>query len=266
MKFVQYLSLTTLIVVCFIACKRSTPSDQYFCKAEEVYVLEEPFQEETAIIVMYKGDDVFLLGDTVYLELPSLEHQDSVVVDSTLYYVKVKAKRGVIGWVNALELQHDRPKAVVIKPAAPVKIPPKLEAKPDPLAILDSLLTTSDSSKQELLGTYAYTSDSLNQHQFNVLAVDSSRWSFQWKMSGNCDSLLSGEAVLKGRTLAWQAADSCQYRFQWLSEQQLQISVDSSCLNRMCVPKGKLSKLKIQKERTLEQVKPDSSSQSDGPK
>lgn len=262
MKFIQFLSLTTLIAVCFIACERVLPADQYFCKAEEVYVLEEPFQEETAIIVMYKGDDVFLLGDTVYLELPSVETQDSTVIDSTEYYVKVKAKRGVIGWVSAKELQHERPKAVVVKPAAPVKIPPKVEPKPDSLAMLDSLLIKPDSLKTGLLGLYLYTSDSLTAHYFQLLAVDSSKWSFEWKMKGNCDSLLTGEAVLKGRTLHWQAADSCRYRFQWLSEHDMQISIDSSCLNQICIPKGKLSKFKMDKGIDLNQAKSDSSSQS----
>jgi hypothetical protein len=245
MKLGQLLFLTIFSILCFFACETAVPADQYFCKAEEVYVLEEAFDLESAIIVMYKGDDVLLLGDTIYKEIAPKDSLDSVRIDSSQFYVKVKAKRGVIGWVNASELQHERPKAPPTKPAAPVKTPPQVKVKVDSFAVLDSLLQAAkDSLNSSLLGSYIYLKDSSDYHSFRLFAIDSAGWSFQWKIGHQCDTLIKAKAKLNGRKLIWQSADSCKWHFEWLSENRMSIKAESNCKSAICLPKGSLSKKK----------------------
>ena len=71
-------------------------------------VLELPFDKSSAKIMIYRGDEVKLLGDTIYKK-----NSDSIVLDSSQFYVNVSAKRGVIGWVFQKDLQKDK---IVLNP------------------------------------------------------------------------------------------------------------------------------------------------------
>lgn len=98
-----YFFIVFFIVFLFVACENNDPIDVMFCKAQEVYVLEYPFDKKSAKIVIYRGDEVKLSGDTVYhVDI------DSTQIDSSDFSVKVTAKRGVIGWVHINEIQKGR--------------------------------------------------------------------------------------------------------------------------------------------------------------
>lgn len=104
----QHSPIFQLLVISFfillsISCERSVPKDVMFCKSWEVLVLEKPFDKESALIVMYRGDEVKLVGDTIYHS-----QIDSTKKDSSDFCVKVSAKRGVVGWVHIKELQKER--------------------------------------------------------------------------------------------------------------------------------------------------------------
>jgi hypothetical protein len=122
--------IVLLILSLFGACERPVPKDLMFCKAEEVYVLEYPFEKKSAKIVIYRGDEVKLIGDTVYhIDI------DSTQKDSSDFSVKVTAKRGVIGWVHIKELQKER-----ISQS-------KIKAKPKkPEAVVNPEIVEKDSS------------------------------------------------------------------------------------------------------------------------
>jgi hypothetical protein len=106
MKLAGFLIVITtfsMILLFNVACERPVPKDVMFCKSGEVLVLENPFDKESAKIVMYRGDEVKLLGDTVYHT-----QIDSTKKDSSDFNVKVTAKRGVVGWVHIKDLQKER--------------------------------------------------------------------------------------------------------------------------------------------------------------
>ncbi len=93
----------SLILLFNVACERPVPKDVMFCKSGEVLVLENPFDKESAKIVIYRGDEVKLMGDTVYhVQI------DSTKKDSSDFNVKVTAKRGVVGWIHIKDLQKER--------------------------------------------------------------------------------------------------------------------------------------------------------------
>jgi hypothetical protein len=126
-----------------IACERSVPKDVMFCKSWEVLVLETPFDKESAKIVMYRGDEVKLMGDTIYHS-----QLDSTKKDSTDFCVKVTAKRGVVGWVHVKDLQKERIANVKQRKKQPNGLSPKKEEK-----------TSNDSTdlKTDSLKTYEKT-------------------------------------------------------------------------------------------------------------
>ena len=209
----------------FYQCEHPIPKDVMFCKVEEVFVLETPFEAESAIIVMYKGDDLKLLGDTVYMEVP-----DTVEMDSSIFYVKVKAKRGVVGWVNIQDIQKERPQIAQKKPKRPkiVKkkiIPPKDTTPPAP----DSIAMT-DSLYLSLLGTYQLLADSTN-FQLQLDSLDSLQFKFNlaFKSGSDCNGNINGIVLWNGRSLNY-FQDSCQLFFL-LNADTLTIQEIGNCLN-----------------------------------
>jgi acetaldehyde dehydrogenase (acetylating) len=88
--------------LCFFGCKDQKDTFVY-CKSKELLILKNAFDKESALIVLYRGDSVQLLGDTTYI---SSENQEGRI-DSSVYYVLVKAKRGVKGWVLSSDLQKN---------------------------------------------------------------------------------------------------------------------------------------------------------------
>lgn len=137
-----------------IACERPVPKDVMFCKSGEVLILENPFDKESAKIVMYRGDEVKLMGDTVYhLQI------DSTKKDSTDFNVKVSAKRGVIGWVHIKDLQKERITNIPKNNKQKLKLPEKKEDK----VVLDSATIKIDSTSTSIQNK----SDSLTNTQKN---------------------------------------------------------------------------------------------------
>jgi hypothetical protein len=98
----------TIIMILFYSCKKKEDPSILYCKSKEVLVLELPFDKSSAKIMIYRGDEVKLLGDTIYKK-----NIDSIVLDSSQFYVNVSAKRGVIGWVFQKDLQKDK---IVLSP------------------------------------------------------------------------------------------------------------------------------------------------------
>ena len=140
MKLISFclLSIVAIVFLLNVACERPVPKDVMFCKTYEVLVLETPFDKESAKIVMYRGDVVKLLGDTMYHS-----QIDSTKKDSSDFNVKVTAKRGVVGWVHIKDLQKERVTNVNPRKKATKALPPKKEEKPKS----DSTILKSDSLK-----------------------------------------------------------------------------------------------------------------------
>lgn len=140
MKFLATLLLFLTFSVCLlhIACERPVPKDVMFCKSGEVLVLENPYDKESAKIVMYRGDEVKLLGDTVYHT-----QIDSTKKDISDFNVKVTAKRGVVGWVHIKDLQKER--ISNSKPRKKQSNP--LPAKKEEIPVIDSASLKTDSSQ-----------------------------------------------------------------------------------------------------------------------
>lgn len=88
--------------LCFFGCKDQKSAFVY-CKSKELLILKNAFDKESALIVLYRGDSVQLLGDTIYNRSENQEGR----IDSSAYYVLVKAKRGVKGWILSSELQKN---------------------------------------------------------------------------------------------------------------------------------------------------------------
>lgn len=97
------LPVITLFLILSFSCQKKENQYIMYCKSKEVLVLEQPFDKSSAKIMIYRGDEVKLLGDTIFKK-----NNDSIIVDSTQFYVKVSAKRGVIGWVFHKDLQKDK--------------------------------------------------------------------------------------------------------------------------------------------------------------
>jgi hypothetical protein len=142
----QLLAISFFIILS-ISCERSVPKDVMFCKSWEVLVLEKPFDKESALIVMYRGDEVKLVGDTMYHS-----QIDSTKKDSSDFSVKVSAKRGVVGWVHIKELQKERIRQYLQrKPASnssPLKKSEKNSADSSTLKV-DSVNTLNISNKTD---------------------------------------------------------------------------------------------------------------------
>jgi len=101
-------SVLILLITFSFSCQKKEDPYILYCKSKEVLVLELPFDKSSAKIMIYRGDEVKLLGDTIYKK-----NSDSVVLDSSQFYVKVSAKRGVIGWIFQKDLQKDK---IVLSP------------------------------------------------------------------------------------------------------------------------------------------------------
>lgn len=128
----------SLILLFNVACERPVPKDVMFCKSGEVLVLENPYNKESAKIVMYRGDEVKLLGDTVYHT-----QIDSTKKDSSDFNVKVTAKRGVVGWVHIKDLQKERISNSKPRKKQSNPLPAKKEENP----VIDSASLKTDSSQ-----------------------------------------------------------------------------------------------------------------------
>lgn len=201
------------IALLFTACEIPVPVDMVFCKSEEVFVLATPFKEKSAIIVMYKGDDLRLLGDTAYQQ-PT---EAGVPIDSSHYYVKVKAKRGVVGWVHANDLQRERPKIQTSKPKEPVIIE-KIEEASTPvsdfgLLDLDTSIVMTDSLWQLWMGTYQLPKDTSQNSEtirFVCSRRDSTTIQFEYIRTGieSCAGKEKGIAHLTFNRAVFKE-DSC---------------------------------------------------------
>jgi hypothetical protein len=132
------IAIFSMILLFNIACERPVPKDVMFCKSGEVLVLENPFDKESAKIVMYRGDEVKLMGDTVYhVQI------DSTKKDSSDFNVKVTAKRGVVGWVHIKDLQKERISNSKPRKKQSNPLPAKKEENP----VIDSASLKTDSSQ-----------------------------------------------------------------------------------------------------------------------
>jgi hypothetical protein len=128
----------SMILLFNVACDRPVPKDVMFCKTGEVFVLEHPFDKESAKIVIYRGDEVKLLGDTVYhVQI------DSAKKDSSDFNVKVTAKRGVVGWIHIKDLQKERIGSIKPRKKQSNPLPAKKEGNP----VIDSFSLKTDSSQ-----------------------------------------------------------------------------------------------------------------------
>jgi len=94
--------ILSMALLCFFGCKDQKNAFVY-CKSKELLILKNAFDKESALIVLYRGDSVQLLGDTIYNRSENQEES----IDSSVYYVLVKAKRGVKGWVLSSDLQKN---------------------------------------------------------------------------------------------------------------------------------------------------------------
>jgi hypothetical protein len=121
----------------------------------EVFVLENPFDKKSAKIVMYRGDEVKLLGDTVYHT-----QIDSTKKDSSDFNVKVLAKRGVVGWVHIKDLQKERVTNLSPRKKAINALPPKKDEKPQS----DSTILKTDSLKSSEQTIITDTSKSIQNN------------------------------------------------------------------------------------------------------
>lgn len=218
MLFRYRLLIPSLFFLLLGACETAIPDDMMFCKSEEVYVLASAFDEKSAIIVMYRGDDVRLLGDTAYQQAITPEMK----VDSSVYYVKVKAKRGVIGWVHAKDLQHDRPKIQTRKPKESVVIEkietPELTVDSSLIA-LDTLVEMNDSLWSLWMGTYTFSADSSDKPElFRIVCAqkDSMHLLFDFSRTEaeDCNHNLKGVARLQFNK-ALYSKDSCKFRIRF---------------------------------------------------
>ncbi len=206
MNLAKKIAFIILTYILSTSCDPPIPADMVFCKAEELLVLEEAFNEKSAIIIMYKGDDLRLLGDTAYALLVDSE----VLIDSSVFYVKVRAKRGVIGWVDAQKLQHERPKIAEKKPKPAIPIEKKPEPVSDSIAP-DSLATNtllSDSLKSVWVGNYSIKNDSVSIYMA-INAIDSiNRVHFDLDIDAPCQLNYKSKAVvMKGREVVYELKD-----------------------------------------------------------
>jgi hypothetical protein len=158
MKLAGFLIVITtfsMILLFNVACERPVPKDVMFCKSGEVLVLENPFDKESAKIVMYRGDEVKLLGDTVYHT-----QIDSTKKDSSDFNVKVTAKRGVVGWVHIKDLQKERISNSKPRKKQSNPLPAKKEEKPKS----DSTILKTDSLKSSEQTIITDTSKSIQNN------------------------------------------------------------------------------------------------------
>jgi hypothetical protein len=218
-RFIKYgILMPSIFLFVLIACESKVPDDMMFCKSEEVFVLESPFDDKSAIIVMYRGDDIRLIGDTAYQKAITPEMK----VDSSFFYVKVKAKRGVVGWVNAKDLQHERPKIHTRKPKESVIIE-KIEG---PTITVDSSLTSldtdivmNDSIWKLWMGSYSFAADtSDNPEIFSIICSrkDSAHIQFEFlrKNAEDCNTSLKGIMALQFNEAVYRK-DSCKINIRF---------------------------------------------------
>lgn len=248
-SFLQYWNKTNLISIAVLfflmmSCNRPVSKDVMFCKAEEVLVLALPFDPESAIILMYKGDEVKLLGDTAYAEVP-----DSVEMDSSDFYVRVRAKRGVKGWVHQRELQAERPHSPPKQPARPVRPSDIAKSKKDTVQ-KDSLSLPSDSLQQTFVGNYRLA----KANRLLTVQVDSAEGSVV-----QVEIVLSDEDDCQGewRGLArWEGPqaflqkDSCTISLQFKAS-RLSLKSKGSCFeNEACSLNAELQRVVVDSSAT----------------
>lgn len=232
-----FLSYCFFVIFCcllalFAACERPVPKDVMFCKSQEAFVVETAFDEKTAIIVMYKGDEVRLMGDTAYL--PAL---DSSKVDSSDFYVKVTAKRGVVGWVNKKHLQHERIKQKNKPRKAAEANLPKKEEKPDSNAIdsASATLFTFGTYNAELTGGIALSAE------IDTLPDDKRRFRLIISAPEACKKEWTGELKIEGNSMMYQNGD-CKISFSFQKD-ELNIQ-ESGCSEKECSPTALLKRKK----------------------
>jgi hypothetical protein len=212
------------------ACERPVPKDTMFCKSKEVFVLEKPFDKKSAIIVMYRGDEVKLLGDTVY----HFSIDSTLKKDSADFCVRVSAKRGVIGWIHKKELQHKRIKTKNYNPN------PNKPLKP--VDQKDSLAFIADSSSFVTFGKFVSEAEAGSVLHVDIDSVDNLHRVFKIYFSGNdaCKKEISGKANLVKNQLSYSFND-CSLKLSFEKNQLMIEESGANCMDKNCIIKHKLN-------------------------
>ena len=227
--FLLLLLLAFIITIpIFFSCEHPVPKDVMFCKSQEVYVLEIPFDKKSAIIVIYKGDEVRLLGDTTYKQI------DSVKFDRSDFYVKVVAKRGVEGWVHKNELQKER-----------IKVNPNIKrSKPEDLVLKKKLLDSleADSISKITFGSYSANLENKLTVNLQIDTLENQKRAFKLLIDGldQCKKELKGELSLENKQMTFQDGD-CKIVFLFYGN-QLELQESGNCAGKDCLITSKLKR------------------------
>jgi hypothetical protein len=220
----------SFLILLIAGCEQPVPDDAMFCKSKEVFLLEKPYDPKSAIIVMYRGDEVKLLGDTIY----HFTIDSTLKKDSTDFFVKVSGKRGVVGWVNKKDLQHERIKIN--------KFPKNSNKLLKPKDNKDSLAISNDSTLNFMtFGNFISDAESGVRLHAVIDSVSSDQRVFKIYFSGNdaCKKEISGKALLEKYEIIYQN-NNCNLKFIFEKNQLFIEESGTDCMEKECRIKHKL--------------------------